>query len=101
MTPKFRCGASSTALASLADLDVDAARARRSSSSSQIETDKTLKVSEISLAAAAHVADCPNALDMDCVTRVQICRKSYCGLLKWRLSRERIVCLNRFDSKAT
>ena len=92
----------SASLASRSDLEVDAAKASRScSSNSQIVTDKTLKVSEINFAAAAHRPDGSTTLDMHWVKRVHIWRKSYCGLSKWRLTKDRIFCRIRFESSST
>src|SRR5947207_8185289 len=63
-----------------------------SSSKSQTLTERTLKVSEISLADAAHSVGSSIALDVAWVNWVQIIRKSYCGRLKWRLTKRFIRC---------
>src|SRR5881396_108144 len=92
----------SAPVVSRSDLEVDAANASRScSSNSQIVTDKTLKVSEINFATAAHRPDGSTTLDMHWVKRVHIWRKSYCGLSKWRLTKDRIFCRIRFESSST
>src|SRR6476646_2152365 len=55
----------SAPVVSRSNLDVDAANANRScSSNSQIETDKTLKVSEINFAAAVHKPGWSSTLDV-------------------------------------
>src|SRR5437016_403572 len=59
--------------------EVEAAKVRRSfsSSKSQTLTDRTLNVSEINLAAAPLRLTSSIALEVECVNRVQISRKSY------------------------
>src|SRR5437588_13120206 len=63
-----------------------------SSSKSQTPTERTLKVSEISSADAAHNVGSSIVFDVDWVNRVQMLRKSYCGRLKWRLTKRFIRC---------
>ena len=58
MPAKFWSSFGSMSVASRSDLQVDAANVRWScSSSSQIETERTLNVSEINFGAAAHSPD--------------------------------------------
>src|SRR5438105_3670908 len=74
--------------------EVEAAKVKCSfsSSKSQTLTDRTLNVSEISFAAAAQRLESSTALEVDCVNRVQISRKSYCGRLKCWLMKPLTRC---------
>src|SRR3977135_3945782 len=72
-----------------------------SSSKSQTPTERTLKVSEISSADAAHNVGSSIAFDVDWVNWVQTTRKSYCGRLKWRLTKCFIRCRILSESRNT
>src|SRR5207302_2244039 len=92
-----------TSVASVGEREVEAPKMSRSlpSSKSQIPTDNTPNVSDMSFAAAAQRLESSIALEVDCVKEVQMWRKSYCGLLKCRLTKYLTFCRNRSDRSST
>src|SRR5438046_8738739 len=92
--------ASSPAVVRAREVDASSLSLLFSSSKSQTPTERTLKVSEISSADAAHNVGSSIVFDVDWVIRVQIIRKSYCGRLKWRLTK-RIIRSRIFSESRT
>src|SRR5262249_61857545 len=85
------------------ELEVEPTWTRRSpcSSKSQIETDRAPNVSEIRRAATVPSSVSSKAIERLRVNRVQIWRKSCCGLLKWRLMKSSRLCRTRSERSNT